>query len=611
MAERKWLQYLGGRRARSSFDALDAKKGGRRETSWSPEELFHRRRNHSGLGSPQSFSSNDTSTYSRSRGSAPHLTDEEIDATIAAATQRAEPTWHNPSIDKIVEALHATVMQKRDDLDSLPPQYNWHVMVLLEAYGKLRYQLEIVRQELADLVCLREQEQERFGKLAEEWATREESFRAEIKRMELVLSRSSVDGLEKVMLARSHSLVARSRRFPSQLRPKKASDTQGRYGDGSESPAARQIVGHQERGLLRVRSSQQTLENIWTGAFPDSNHDAELSQELERLGPDSQSWFEHQVSRPLSLAVQSTNPNSSKSGSLLSSRCSEHPSFESKAPSAEHYYSRIPHHNFQGLDSSTSASSTDSGSEPSQPRIKRIAWHPSRATDYLQRSTQAQRIDPKGHHIATTRLGYVPTLQFAGYGNLDSFSQLEHDIESGKPIGGTEKDCVILQGPPRQRRRHNRNFSFRTGQDDAFFTVRTSPAGSGKVPNDTASVAGTSVGSLLAEHHYLSKLILSPTSTPSAKDDKGEEHTGSYSDGTGKDIGFVSEQVHVPRDLIQCHDNVLTEDPFSHSTSTGTIKYIGGEGTSPSVPGLGGGVISNDFVRQSSEGSVAEHSDES
>jgi len=81
-------------------------------------------------------------------------------------------------------------------------------------------QIRKAEAELKELKSLREKELEEFRGISEEWIKREKDYRAEIKRLELILAKESNDGVASVALARHGSLVNRSdsRRFQAQVK---------------------------------------------------------------------------------------------------------------------------------------------------------------------------------------------------------------------------------------------------------------------------------------------------------------------------------------------------------------------------------------------------------
>lgn len=150
--------------------------------------------------------------------------DEEVAA--AAVVRDRDRTWQSPSLDMVVEALQVAMMTKRDALVPLPVHYNAHVLALIEGYAKLRRRVTEAREEAADLRRLMGGEREEYRAVAGEWSAREEAYRAEVRRLELIIARTSRDGMETVVLARSGSLVDRGARKEFQERLKRLSSSQ-------------------------------------------------------------------------------------------------------------------------------------------------------------------------------------------------------------------------------------------------------------------------------------------------------------------------------------------------------------------------------------------------
>lgn len=99
-------------------------------------------------------------------------------------------------------------------------RYNSLVHNVLEGFARLTKRLQALEQELAELKNLREKELEQFRGISEEWIQREDGYKAEIKRLEVVLAKESKDGLASVTLARQNTLIDRSgsKRFQAKLK---------------------------------------------------------------------------------------------------------------------------------------------------------------------------------------------------------------------------------------------------------------------------------------------------------------------------------------------------------------------------------------------------------
>lgn len=103
------------------------------------------------------------------------------------------------------------MISKRDSLEPIPVVYNSYVLSLIEGFAGLTTKLENCSEELEELKRLREMELEQFRGISEEWILREENYKKEIKRLELVLVRESEEGVGRVKLVREGSLVERGK----------------------------------------------------------------------------------------------------------------------------------------------------------------------------------------------------------------------------------------------------------------------------------------------------------------------------------------------------------------------------------------------------------------
>lgn len=99
-------------------------------------------------------------------------------------------------------------------------------MTLLEGFICLTQRLHEATNELSELKTLREKELEEFRDLSEEWLQRENDYKAEIKRLELVLAKESKDGVGCVAVSRHNSIVDRSGSKRFQARVKRARSPQ-------------------------------------------------------------------------------------------------------------------------------------------------------------------------------------------------------------------------------------------------------------------------------------------------------------------------------------------------------------------------------------------------
>lgn len=160
--------------------------------------------------------------------------------TSAAATldtffsaRAPENLYHKPSSDMMAEELKV-VMMRNPTLSSVPIEYNSCILHVLEAYHDLREQLktkdkgeyismsfhtttnrkrpDIIELQNTHTIAIKE-----FEDLAEQWVNREQDYKNELKKLEVLLANTE-GGMEKVHLARSKSVVYGSRRQQDVIR---------------------------------------------------------------------------------------------------------------------------------------------------------------------------------------------------------------------------------------------------------------------------------------------------------------------------------------------------------------------------------------------------------
>ena len=139
--------------------------------------------------------------------------------------------WHNPNLDQIAESLQSAMMVKRDPRAPLPIKYNACVLRLIEGFRNLRKEQKKIEHELVELNQLREKELEEFRGISEEWIERETKYKAEIKRLELLLVKETSAGMATVALARHDSVVDRSgtKKFQDRMKRMSNSLDRGRF----------------------------------------------------------------------------------------------------------------------------------------------------------------------------------------------------------------------------------------------------------------------------------------------------------------------------------------------------------------------------------------------
>lgn len=109
-----------------------------------------------------------------------------------------------------------------------------------------------MEEKLEEIKCLREKELEQFRAISEEWIQRESNYKAEIKRLELILAEESKDGVASVTLARHNTLVNRSesKRFEDKVKTVIHLASQGTYHSSTPCSTCRTASSHSNTDTL-------------------------------------------------------------------------------------------------------------------------------------------------------------------------------------------------------------------------------------------------------------------------------------------------------------------------------------------------------------------------
>ncbi|TRX92921.1 hypothetical protein FHL15_006059 [Xylaria flabelliformis] len=134
--------------------------------------------------------------------------DAEDDVAANLFVRNQDRIWYNPSLDQMVEALQVLLMT-RGVLEPIPLEYNSYILHLIEGFAKARADTRKAEAAHTELKQTLEQNLEQFRLVAEDWRQKEAQYLAEIKKLEVLLSKSSKDGLEVVALARTTSVIDR------------------------------------------------------------------------------------------------------------------------------------------------------------------------------------------------------------------------------------------------------------------------------------------------------------------------------------------------------------------------------------------------------------------
>ncbi|KAF7558580.1 hypothetical protein G7046_g5582 [Stylonectria norvegica] len=205
MAESSWLRLLSGPRSRTPGQLSSPRS-----------EPALRQHHHSGQGCEEQHG-HANRTISRlsswhglsklASGTAPaDTTPADTEPESEMAISKHDHVWHNPSLDQMAAALRVTMMT-HPLLEPLPVQYHSYILHVIEGYAGVRSKLSKTEKQLVDGEKLRQKETEAFKAMHEDCMIREARYKAEIKRLELIIHKTSAKGLEAVALARRGSLI--------------------------------------------------------------------------------------------------------------------------------------------------------------------------------------------------------------------------------------------------------------------------------------------------------------------------------------------------------------------------------------------------------------------
>ncbi|KAL7922077.1 hypothetical protein ACQKWADRAFT_104662 [Trichoderma austrokoningii] len=122
--------------------------------------------------------------------------------------READRLQNNPSVDEMANTLRSIIMVAPTP-PVLDPQHTSYVLHLIEGYGKLQSKISAKEREIAQLKAKREEDKENGKMLSADWSAQEARYKAEVKRLELIIQHVSGKGVEAVALARSGSLIRR------------------------------------------------------------------------------------------------------------------------------------------------------------------------------------------------------------------------------------------------------------------------------------------------------------------------------------------------------------------------------------------------------------------
>ncbi|KAI0407537.1 hypothetical protein F4802DRAFT_611971 [Xylaria palmicola] len=184
-----------------------------------------------------------------------------------------DQVWYNPSMTQMVEAIEVHLMT-HGALERLPVEYNSYVLHLVEGFAKAQKNIRELEEAYQELKQSLERNLDEFRQVADEWLQREDQYRAEVKRLEVLLSKSSQDGLEAVALARTDSIVDRSGPNGSGFRARLDKLKKNVSGTGTQDQAS-------EGG--RAGKGKETNGSTSVPMILDNNNDFLISEKIRQL----------------------------------------------------------------------------------------------------------------------------------------------------------------------------------------------------------------------------------------------------------------------------------------------------------------------------------------
>lgn len=177
------------------------------------------------------------SSYMGFRPSTPVLTAAQAPDTYIYIRE-PESVYYKPSVDQIAETLKVVVMNQ-SSTTPIPVEYNSCVLHVLEAYQGLREELTKRDIMITQLESSHASDIEDFEKLAAQWESKEDAYKVDLKRVEVLLSQTE-GGMEKVTMARSTSVVHGTKTIGKEIR--------------REIGTIKQRKAQHSRGMLMPRS---------------------------------------------------------------------------------------------------------------------------------------------------------------------------------------------------------------------------------------------------------------------------------------------------------------------------------------------------------------------
>ncbi|KAI1280155.1 hypothetical protein F5Y07DRAFT_413304 [Xylaria sp. FL0933] len=223
-----------------------------------------------------------------------------------------DQVWYNPSLEQMVEALQVLLMT-HGILGPIPIQYNTYVLHLVEGFAVAQRNTRKAESAYQEARRSLEQNLEQFRLVAEEWLERESHYRAEVKRLEVLLSKCSRSGLEAVALARTNSIVDRSSSKGAGFLLR-LDELRKQHADNSQLPRDLSISNRTCRTLIqgnqigedrRRRETGGGPERVLTPKILDNDNDCRMSEKIfqqymaTRASTASREWWAHRRNNTL------------------------------------------------------------------------------------------------------------------------------------------------------------------------------------------------------------------------------------------------------------------------------------------------------------------------
>ncbi|KAF5536861.1 hypothetical protein FNAPI_11601 [Fusarium napiforme] len=205
MADQSWLRFLGGNRARQHDLKYRRSEAALQDLYKDPPESkeIHGHRVKKSMTRLPSWQDVSQANQATAAAAEAEYSLDEVDKLFINAGQQI---WHNPSIDQVAETLQVAVMSNPAS-EAISAEYRSHILLLCEAYGARHRKIARLERELAEAKMALKDEAGRHSSIEEHWMVQDARYKAEVKRLEMFIHRTSEQGMEAVALARAGSLL--------------------------------------------------------------------------------------------------------------------------------------------------------------------------------------------------------------------------------------------------------------------------------------------------------------------------------------------------------------------------------------------------------------------